>query len=74
MFQFLSLLLETTFCTHTFFNFQVYIKKLQVYNSIGLSAHISYFSNNFRGAISENKVVFHFEGYDYDAFPDKIIA
>ena len=33
----------------------------------------SYISNNFKGAISENKGVLHCEGYDYEEFPDEIM-
>ena len=32
----------------------------------------SYFSNNFKGAISEYKGVMHCEGYDFEEFPDEI--
>ena len=34
-------------------------------------AHKSYFSNNFKGAITEYKGVSHCEGYDYEEFPDE---
>ena len=33
----------------------------------------SYISNNFKGAISENKGVLHCEGYDYEKFPDEFM-
>ena len=49
----------------------MYVNKQQFYNSNGLYAHKSYFSNNFRGAISEYKGVLHCEGYDYEEFPDE---
>ena len=35
--------------------------------------HKSYNSNNFKGAISENKGVLHCEGYDYEEIPDEIM-
>ena len=55
-----------------FSNVEVYINNQQIYNSDGLYAHKSYFSNNFRGAISEYKGVLHCEGYDFEANPDDI--
>ena len=36
-------------------------------------AHKSYISNNFKGAISENKGVLLCEGYDYEEFLDQIM-
>ena len=54
-------------------NVEVYINNQQIYNSNGLYAHISYISNNFKGAISEYKGVLHYEGYDYEEFPDEIM-
>ena len=54
-------------------NFEVYINNQQIYNSNGLYAHKSYISNNFKGAISENKGVLLCEGYDYEEFPDEIM-
>ena len=30
-------------------------------------------SNNSKGAISENKKVWNFDGYDYEEFPDEIM-
>ena len=56
-----------------FSNVEVYINNQQIYNSNGLYAHISYISNNFKGAISEHKGVLHCEGYDYEEFPDEIM-
>ena len=47
---------------------EVYINNQQIYNSNGLYAHKSYISNNFKGAISEYKGVWHCEGYDYEQF------
>ena len=38
-----------------------------------MNAHISYISNNFKGAISEYKGVCHCDGYDYEEFPDEIM-
>ena len=38
-----------------FSNVEVYINSQQIYNSNGLYAQKSYFSNNFKGAISEHK-------------------
>ena len=55
----------------TFCNIEVYFNNHQIYNSNGLYAHKSYISNNFKGAISESKTVFHCEGYDYEKFPDE---
>ena len=49
-----------------FSNVEVYINNQQIYNSNGLYAHKSYFSNNFKGAITEYKGVLHCEGYDYE--------
>ena len=56
-----------------FSNVEVYISNLQIYNSNGLYAHKSYFSNNFKGAISEYKGVLNCEGCDYEEFPDEIM-
>ena len=44
-----------------------------MYNSNGLYAHKYYLSNNFKGAISEDKGVLHCEGYDYEEFPDEFM-
>ena len=38
-----------------------------------MCAHKSYFSNNFKGAISEYKGILHCEGYDYEEFLDEIM-
>ena len=55
---------------HSYFsNVEVYINNQQIYNSNGLYAHESYFSNDFKGAIFEYKGVLHCEGYEYEAFP-----
>ena len=54
-------------------NVEVYINNQQIHNSNRLHAHKSYPSNNFKGAISENKGVLHSEGYDYEEFPDEIV-
>ena len=56
-----------------FSNVEVHINNQQIYNSIGLYAHKSYISNNFKEAISEYKGVLHCEGYDYEEFPDEIM-
>ena len=56
-----------------FLNVEVYINNQQIYNSIGLYAHKSYISNNFKGAITEYQGVFRCEGYDYEEFPDEIM-
>ena len=56
-----------------FSHVEVYINNQQIYNSNGLYARKSYISNNFNGAISENKGVLHCEGYDYEDFPDEIM-
>ena len=52
---------------------EVYINSQQIYNSNGFYAHKFYISNNFKGAISENKGVLHCEGYDYEEFPNEIM-
>ena len=49
-----------------FSNVEVYTNNQQIYNSNGLYAHKSYYSNNFKAAISEYKGVLHCEGYDYE--------
>ena len=54
-----------------FSNVEGYIKNQQIYNSNGLYAHKSYFSNNFKGAISEYKGVLHCEGYDFEDNADE---
>ena len=56
-----------------FSNVEVYVINQQIYNSFGLDAHKPYTSNNFNGAISENRGFFHCEGYDYEEFPDEIM-
>ena len=55
-----------------FSNVEVYTNNQQIYNSNGLYAHKSYFSNNFNAAISEYKGVLHCEGYDYEHDPENI--
>ena len=72
--------LVTSFVTYVnnilhsiFSNVELYINNQQIYNSSGLYAHKSFISNNFKGAISEYKVVLHCEGYDYEEFPDEIM-
>ena len=55
-----------------FSNVEVYINNQQIYNSIGLYAHKSYISINFKAAISEYKGVMHCEGYDYEQDPEDI--
>ena len=56
-----------------FSNVEVYINNQQIYNSNGLYANKCYTSNNFKAAISENKGVWHYEGYDYEEDPEDII-
>ena len=56
-----------------FSNVEVFINNQQISNSNGLYAHKSYISNNFKGAMSQNKEVLHCERYDYEIFPDEII-
>ena len=56
-----------------FANVEVFINNQQIYNSNGLYAHKCYICNNFNGAISENKGVFHCEGYDHEELPDEIM-
>ena len=53
-----------------FSNVEVYINNQQIYNSNRLYAHKSYISNYFKAAISEYKVVLHYEGYDYEQDPE----
>ena len=48
-----------------FSNVEVYINNQQIYNSNGLYAHKSYFSNKYKAAISEYEGVLPCEGYDY---------
>ena len=55
-----------------FSNVEVYINKQQIYNSNGLYAHKSYFSNNFKAANSEYKGVLHYESFDYEQDPEDI--
>ena len=50
----------------------MYINNQQIYNSNGLYAHKSYFSNNFKTAIFEYKEVLHCEGYDFEQDPEDI--
>ena len=50
----------------------MYINNQQIYNSNLLYAHKSYFSNNFKAAISEYKCVLHCESYDYEQDPEDI--
>ena len=52
---------------------EVYINNQQIYNSNGLYAHKSYISNNFKRAVSEDKLVLHCKGYDYEEIPDEIM-
>ena len=51
----------------------MYINNQQIYNSNGLYAHKSYISNDFNGAISENKGVLNCQGYEYEEFRDEIM-
>ena len=51
----------------------MYINNQQDYNSNGLNAHKSYFSNYFKGAISDYRGVLHCEGYDYEDVFDEIL-
>ena len=53
-------------------NVEMYINNHQIYNSNGLYAHKSYFSNNFKAAISEDKGVLHCEGSDYEQDPEDV--
>ena len=48
-----------------FSNVEVYINHRQTHNSNGLYAQKSYFSSNFKGAISEQEKVLHWEGYKF---------
>ena len=51
----------------------MYINNKQIYNSNGLYAHKSDISNNFRGALFDDKGVLHCEGYDYDELLDEFM-
>ena len=55
-----------------FSNVEVYINSQQIYNSNGFYEHKSYFSNNFKTAISEYKGILHCEGSDYGQDPEDI--
>ena len=69
-----SLVTDLNNILHSFFsNVEVYITNQQTYNSNGVNASKSYISNNFKGAISEDKGVLHCEGHDYEEFPDEIM-
>ena len=69
-----SLITHVNNILHSIFsNVEVYINNQQIYNSKGLYAHKSYISNNFKGAISQNKGVLHCEGYGYEEIPDEIM-
>ena len=50
---------------------RMYINNQQICNSNGLYSHKSYISNNFIGAISEYKGVFHCEVFDYEESLDE---
>ena len=54
-------------------NVEVYNNKQQMYKFKDLYAHKSCISNNFKGAITENRGVLHCEGYDYEEFFDQIV-
>ena len=56
-----------------FSNVEVYITSQQIYNPKEVYVIKSYFSNNFKGAISEYKGILSCEGYDYEKFPDEIM-
>ena len=52
-----------------FSNAELYNNNHQIYNSNGLFAHKSHFSNNFKSTLSDYKGVLHCEGYDYEDDP-----
>ena len=54
-------------------NVFVNINNQEFYKFDGLPAHKSYYSNNFKVAISEYKGVLHCEGYVYEDFPTEIV-
>ena len=56
-----------------FSNNEEYNNNQQIHNSNGLYAHKSYISNNFKGAISEYKGVFHCEVCDYEEVPAELM-
>ena len=57
-----------------FANVEVYINNLQIYNFKRFNADKFYISYNFNGSVSEYKGGLHCEGYDYEEFPDGIMA
>ena len=57
----------------SFSKVELYINSQQTYNSNGFYGHKFYVSNNFNRGISEYKGVLHWEGYDYEDFPDKVM-
>ena len=56
-----------------FSNVVEYIKNQQTFKSNGLYPHKSYISNNFEGAISEYRGVWHCEGCVFEEFPDEVM-
>ena len=56
-----------------FTNAELYINNHQIYNSNGLYAHKSHFSNNFKSTLSDYKGVLHCEGYDYEEDPENLL-
>ena len=62
-----SLVTHVNNILHSIFSHvELYINYRQIYNSNELYAHESYFSNNFKGAISEYRCFLYWEGYDYE--------
>ena len=56
-----------------FSNAELYINNHQIYNSNGLYAHKSHYSNNFKSTLSDYKGVLHCEGYDYEEDPENLV-
>ena len=56
-----------------FSNADLYINNHQIYNSNGLYAHKSHFSNNLKSTLTAYKEVLHSEGYDYEEDPENLL-
>ena len=70
--QFLSLLIQTTFCTQFFPTLRCMPTTCNFTIRMS-SVHESYFTNNFMGTISGEKRVLNCEVYDYEEFSDEIL-
>ena len=54
-------------------NAELYINNHQIYNSNGLYAHKSHFSNNFKSTLSDSTRILHCERYDYEDDPENLV-